>query len=219
MTEEITLVGEAIAGEAAQTLKQIKNLVKGLSTNTFDLGELLYKVKKQKFYAPKYATFREYTKDLEIKQSKCSYLVKISEFADVAGIPREQYEPVGIAKLRIITRLSLYDQDGLPNQYNGIPVVDIIKKLIADAPNLTPGTLEKMVKALQGFTGDNEIVWMNLSMTLAQRTKLMEAVDLATKNIGSTGKDEDGQYKDASMGRCLEVLALSYLLDPNNTGE
>jgi len=41
MTEEITLVGEAIAGEAAQTLKQIKNLVKGLSTNTIDLGELL----------------------------------------------------------------------------------------------------------------------------------------------------------------------------------
>ena len=138
---------------------------------------------------------------------------------ETAGIPREQYEPVGIAKLRLITRLSLTDQDGLPNQYNGMPVIEVIKKLVADAPNQTPGTLEEMVRAIQGFTGDNEIVWMNLSMTLAQRTKLMEAIDLATKNIGSTGKDEDGQYKDASMGRCLEVIALSYLLDPNNQGE
>ena len=173
----------------------------------------------KKFYAPKYATFREYTKDLEIKQSKCAYLVKIAEFMETAQLPREQYEPVGIAKLRLITRLSLTDQDGLPNQYNGMPVIEVIKKLVADAPNQTPGTLEEMVRAIQGFTGDNEIVWMNLSMTLAQRTKLMEAIDLATKNIGSTGKDEDGQYKDASMGRCLEVIALSYLLDPNNRGE
>ena len=41
----------------------------------------------------------------------------------------------------------------------------------------------------------------------------------AKMNIGSVGKDEDGQFKDAGVGACAEVIAVSYLLDPNNHPE
>ena len=59
---ETAFVGEAVAGEAAATLKLVKSLVKGISVNTFDLAEALHKVKSHKFYAPKHNTFGEYAK-------------------------------------------------------------------------------------------------------------------------------------------------------------
>ena len=40
------------------------------------------------------------------------------------------------------------------------------------------------------------------------------------RQIGSVGKDENtGLYKDASLGSCAEVIAVSYILDPNNSPE
>jgi hypothetical protein len=34
--------------------------------------------------------------------------------------------------------------------------------------------------------------------------------------IGSVGKDSDGISKDASDGKCLEMICLDVLADPNN---
>src|SRR5208337_5475809 len=112
------IVGEAVAGEAAATLADVKKLVKGLSINTFDLAEKLHKVKSKKFYAPKYNTFGEYAKTLDLKLSKAYYLVKLVEVMTACQIPREVYEPVGIAKLRIVSRIDLEQQDGSPKMYD-----------------------------------------------------------------------------------------------------
>src|ERR1035437_7692834 len=99
------IVGEAVAGESAQALKQVTQLVKGISTNTFDLAEALHKVKKNKFYYPKYDTFGEYAKTLELKLTKAYYLIKLVENMEAAGVSRAEYEPVGITKLRMLSRL------------------------------------------------------------------------------------------------------------------
>src|ERR1017187_11032932 len=96
------IVGEAVAGEAAQTLSEVKKLVKGLSVNTFDLAEKLHKVMSKKFYAPKHNTFGEYAKTLDLKLSKAYYLTKLVEVMTACDIPRAVYEPVGIAKLRVV---------------------------------------------------------------------------------------------------------------------
>ena len=215
----IEIVGEATAGEAAQTLKQVKSLIKGLSSNTFDLAGALYKVKKNKYYSPKFSTFSEYAKDLDIKLSKCYYLLRITETLETCGVPREIYEPVGIAKLRAITRLELTDEDGAPKMYGDLTAVDTVKKLLTDSTQQTPEEVDEAVKELQGLMGDEALVWLNFPIKKAARDVWEKAVSLAQKLIGSTGKDVEGNYKDASVGRCAEIIAVSFLQDPNNSPE
>jgi len=215
----IELVGEAVAGEATQTLKLVKALIKGLSSNTFDLADALHRVKKNKWYTPKFSTFAEYAKNLDIKLSKCYYLVRITETLETVGVHRSEYEGVGIAKLRAICRLDLTDENGDQKVYEGKPAVEVIKDLIAQAPAHSPEAVDETVKKLQGLMGDNARVWENVSLTVAQRESWRKAVALAKLNIGSVGKDEDGNYKDASIGSCMEVIAMSYILDPNNSPE
>jgi len=215
----IELVGEAVAGEATQTLKLVKALIKGLSSNTFDLADALHRVKKNKWYTPKFSTFAEYAKNLDIKLSKCYYLVRITETLETVGVHRSEYEGVGIAKLRAICRLDLTDENGDPKVYEGKPAVEVIKDLIAQAPAHSPEAMGETVKKLQGLVGEDSIVWINFPIKLAARNKWDEAISLAQKNIGSVGKDADGNYVDASVGSCAEVIAASYILDPNNSPE
>jgi hypothetical protein len=219
-----TIIGEAVAGEAAQTLSEVKKLVKGLSVNTFDLAEKLHKVKKNKYYAPKFNTYGEYLKTLDIKLSKGYYLTKIVELMEAASIPRSVYEPVGIAKLRLVSRIDLEQQDGQPKMYDlgtGLPVqgVEIVKAIMAHAETQDPDELEQFVRKVNGQVGDNAPTWVNIGMTEGQRAKWEEAVSLAKANIGSVSKDADGNYQDASEGRCAEVIAVNYILDPNNYPE
>jgi len=218
------IVGEAVAGEAAQTLAEVKKLVKGLSINTFDLFEKLHKVKKNKYYAPKFNTFGEYAKTLDLKLSKAYYGVKIVEIAEACEIPRVVYEPLGIAKLRLISRIDLVDNENKPKMYDlgtGLPVtgVEVVQAIMKHAETQSPDELEKFVRKVNGQVGDNAPTWVNIAMTEGQRAKWEEAVSLAKKHIGSVSKDADGSYKDASEGYCAEVIAVSYLLDPNNHPE
>jgi hypothetical protein len=212
------IVGETVAGEAAAALKQVKALVKGISSNTFDLAEALHKVKKNKYYAPKYNTFSEYAKSLDVTVSKVYYLVKLVEVMEAVGVPREQYEPVGIVKLRTICRLELIDGNDEPKMYDGLPATDHIKMLVG-ATSLTPEQVEEEVKKRLGLMGEDAMVWVNFPIKLAARNKWDEAVTLAQKNIGSTGQDAEGNYVDASTGRCAEIIAVSYVQDPNNHPE
>jgi hypothetical protein len=115
--------------------------------------------------------------------------------------------------------LGLTDENGDPKVYEGKPAVEVIKDLIAQAPAHSPEAVDETVKKLQGLMGDNARVWENVSLTVAQRESWRKAVALAKLNIGSVGKDEDGNYKDASIGSCMEVIAMSYILDPNNSPE
>lgn len=217
MLEQQVIVGEALAGEAAQALKEVKQLVKNLSVNTFDLAGALHKVRKNKFYAPKFSTFAEYANSLDIKPSKCYYLVKLVAAMEQCGIPRNIYEPLGIAKLRVITRLEVTDNEGKDTLFEGVPVKLLVKDMIEKADTWDTEALELRVKQIQGLVGDNASAgWVNFPVTFAQRAKWEEAVALALKHIGSVGKDENtGQYKDASLGAAAEIIAVNFLLDPN----
>ena len=220
----VAIVGEAVAGEAAATLADVKKLVKGLSVNTFDLAEKLHKVKAKKFYAPKFNTFGEYAKTLDLKLSKAYYLTKLVEVMTACAIPREVYEPVGIAKLWIVCRVDTVNQDGGPKMYDlgtGLPVtgVEVVQAIMKHAEAQDPDELEQFVRKVNGQVGEYAPEWENISMTKGQREKWTQAVDLAKKNIGSVGKDAEGNYKDASVGACAEVIAVSYIQDPNNYPE
>jgi hypothetical protein len=207
---EQVIVGEAVAGQAKQVLKQVNDLIANVNTSTFDLMDLLHSVKKNAYYSPEFDSFVEYTKSLDLKSSRSYYLVKIKEAMVAADIPRTEYEKVGTSKLRIIARINLKESGA----------VEKIKTLMADAVNMGEKQVEQEVAAAQGLTGDDAMVWINIRLKKAARDEVVRsALDLAKKQIGSVGVDADGNAIDASDGSALESICGDFLSDPNNQFE
>lgn len=210
MSEQV-IIGEAVAGQSQNILNEINALIAGVNTSTFDLAERLHTVKKSTLYAPNYDSFGEYVKTLDLKASKGYYLIRIVEAMTFAGIPRSVYEPIGLAKLRIISRMKFDGPNAVENP------VETLQALIDAAPTMTLEELNQQIATAQGLTGEDAMVWLNITLKKAARDNVVRpALDLAKKNIGSVGKDEEGMAKDASDGAALEAIAADFLSDPNN---
>ena len=218
MAEQV-IVGEAVAGQAAKVLSAINKLIAGVNTSTFDLAEGLHEAKSNKYYLSLgFDTFGQYAKSLDLKVTKSYYLVRIVEVMTDAKVTRSEYEPVGIAKLRLISKLDVLDKDGKPIEYGeGVMMGDLVKSLVKDAPTIDPEEVAQVVAKLQGKTGDDEMVWLNIAVTRIVRDNIVRpALDLAKAHIGTVGKDSGGIAIEPSDGRALEVLAVEFLNDPAN---
>ena len=203
------IVGEAVAGEATKVKKQIVALIKNLNSSTFDLAEALHTVKAKNFYSSwGHETFTGYLKTLDLKTSRGYYLCKIVESMLIAGVPREVYEPVGIAKLRVITAL---DPTG---EFEGKSNTTYIKSLIEVAKETEIETLKEAVAHLKGQVGEEARTWLNIGVSKSQKAVIDKAIELIRKSIGTVGQDADGMAKDSSDGRCLELMAAAILADP-----
>lgn len=208
----MAIYGEAEAGQAVKVRKQINNLIKGINTSTFDLMDALHEVKTKQFYLPKFETFIDYVKSLDLKVAKAYYLVQIKTNMLLAGVTREVYEPVGISKLRTMAEIPLVDQEN-----NVKPAaVEKVKAMIAGAATKTGDELKIEVDEFNGNVGEDAFEWMNLKIKKAAKAVIRQALDLIKLKIGSVGKNGDGVAKDASDGSALEKMSLDYLSDPNN---
>jgi hypothetical protein len=206
------IVGEAEAGQAAKVRKQVNSLIKTITTSTFDVMDLLHEVKSKKYYSPKYDTFMDYAKTLDLKVAKIYYLVRVKETMSVAGIDRATYEPIGISKLRTIASIKVVDSENKVDD----DAVEMVKTLIQTAPLKTGEELETVVNEYNGNVGDDAFEWLNLKMKKAAKDVIRQALSLIKMQLGSVGKDDDGVAKDASDSAALEKLAMDYLADPNN---
>jgi hypothetical protein len=216
MENETVVVGEVEAGQAAKARKQISTLIKMVNSSTFDIADGLHEIKTKKFYAPEYESFGDYAKTLDLKVTKAYYLVRMVENMAAAGVPRATYEPVGIAKLRVICKLDILDKEGQVISYNGMLATDLVKSLVTVASEKSLEDMNLAVSAIQGLTGEDALVWVNIKLKKAARDIVQTALNLAKKNIGSVGQDVDGNFKDASDGAALEVIAVDFIQDPNN---
>jgi len=207
MSEPTAIVGEAVAGASSKVRKQINEIIKGVNKSTFTLAELLHEVKSKNFYAGwGHETFGAYVKTLDLKTSKAYYLVRIVENMMIAGVPKEVYEPVGIAKLRVISKLDP------TKEYQGKPGTAFIKALTETAKEVEMETLKEAVDHLQGNTGENAIVWLNVAVNKSARDLvIMPAIEDMRKEIGTVGQETDGTAKDSSDGRCLELICAERL--------
>jgi hypothetical protein len=214
MLDEQVIVGEVEAGEAAKVRKQLNQLIKNLNASTFDLMDVLFTIKSKGFFGPKFNTFSEFVKDLDgLKLSKAYYLTRIRETMNAAEIPREVYEPIGLSKLRAIARLDPkenYVVDGISTSG-----VEVIKKLI-ELKDVPLEDLKTLINEVQGLTGEDSMVWLNISLKHSAREVVKKAISVAKKNIGSVSKNDEGVSQDASDGSALEVVALDFLSDPAN---
>jgi hypothetical protein len=208
------IVGEQEAGAAAKARNQLNKLIKGLSGSTFDVMDLAYDIKSNGYFKPKYNTFAEYGKTLDLKLSKLYYLVKIREVMNAAGVSRETYEPIGLSKLRAISRLD-------PNvQYEGYDsTAEVVGNLIEQAAETSLEEIKSEVAKIQGLTGDDSFIWLNVKLKHSAREVVRKAITVAKKEIGSVSKDDEGISKDASDGAALEVIALDFLSGHPYDGE
>jgi hypothetical protein len=213
---EVTLIGEQVAGESSQAIAALKQLIRNINSSGFDLGEALYKIRKSGHYGP-YQTYKELTSTLDIKASKLLYLPRIAEVMDTLGIPRAQFEQLGIAKMRAITSLDPEGTYHNPVTEVDTPMKDYIIGFVQGAGSMSLKNIQGFVKTLKGLVGENAIEYLTFSYPKnVLDTVIRPALELAKANIGSVAKDEDGNSLDASDSRAFELIAADFLAYPSN---
>jgi hypothetical protein len=205
------IVGEVEAGAAAKARASLEQLISVVNKSDFDIGDILYKVKKMMYYEG-FNTFAEYVETLKIKPSKARYLTQIAEVTFELDIKREVYEPVGKSKLRHICSLD-YKGDWT-NPLTGIvtPMAEFIKALIVNGTDLSLDDIMSKVKTLKGQTGENSRECMHIWVTSADKNNvILPAFEDVRKETGSAGKDEEGMSKDYSDGQVLTFMCADRL--------
>lgn len=213
MTE--VLVGEAVAGQSAKTRAALEQLIATANKSKFDIAELLYEVKRHGFYAP-YTTFAEYTETLKIKKRSVQIYTRMVEVFAAVGIPRQQYEPLGIARCREITSLNPNEAWKNPETNVETPMAEFIKDFVAKGEDLEMEDLKRHVRTLKGFVGEDDLTWVNIQVKRSANDNIIRpALEKMKALLGSGPKDDEGISKDASDGAALEAMAVEVLNDPH----
>ncbi len=212
----VTVVGEQIAGEAAEVKRNLEAMIESVNRSNFDIGEMCFRIKSRRLYEP-YTTAQEYFATLTgMKARKLQYLTRMAGVFAQLGIPRATYEALGVARCREITSL---DPDAVwKNPENGqeTPVADYIRLFVEQGDNIEMDTLKQHVRVLKGFIGENDLCWENLCFTRSVRDNVWNpAVEKAKALLGSAKRDDEGISQDASDARAAEIIAASFLSDVN----
>lgn len=213
--EPTAIVGEKVAGEAAKVRKQLEQLIKKVNTSAFDIADLLYTIKKNGYYSG-FATFQEFIKTLDIKLRKAQYLCRMNEVMESIGKTREQYEPLGVAKLREITSLNIDDIWINPQTKDEVPIKAFVVGFVEKGKDMTFDEIKQHVRTLKGLVGENNIMFVHFSVKKSVLDNVVRpALELAKLNIGSGPKDDEGVSQDPSDGAALEVISVEYLTSNN----
>jgi hypothetical protein len=212
----IPLVSTVNPSEAVQAREHLEHLLSLKRATTFDIARQLWFIKSYGFYTT--TTFKEYLDTLEpkIKERTSQYLTKMIQHLDYLDVPPEIYEPVGLEKLRLITSLNPEDTWTDPETGEAIPMGDLMLGFIKNY-TMSIEAMREHIKVLKGQVGDQDIVRRSFTMTQQVAEQVVDpALNMARMQLGSTHKDDEGISQDASDGACLEVVAVSFLLDPAN---
>ena len=220
--DEQVIVGEQVAGRATSVRRSLMSMVTSLSTNTFDLALLLHEAQVNSYpTAWGFSSLADYAgKELGLKKRKAEYLTRIVKVANAVGLPRRQYEPCGVSKLREITRLnpegSFWNKDTHENE----ELAEHIVRLILDHDKLTVQQTKDEVARLLGQSGPDRRVIRSYSTDITTWTNVISpAIELARQLLGSKGRDENGDAVEYSEGACYECICAAFLADPNNGPE
>lgn len=219
---EQSIVGEAIAGRAAQVRKHLLLMSSDVKASTFTMAELLYEAQENNYPAAwGFASLPDYAaKELGLKERKAQYLARIVKVCRAVGLKREQYEPAGISKLREIATL---DPEG--SYWNNAekvsePLDEHIVRLILDSDKMNLEQMKLEIARLKGQVGKDQRVLRSYSTDRASWENVISvAIETARRMLGSKGRDDEGNAKDYSEGECYECICAAFLADLNNQPE
>jgi hypothetical protein len=215
--DTVVLVGEAIAGESVKARKELETLIRTLNASTFDVADLLHKVRKNGWYRPDFDTFGEYVKSLDIKQRKAEYLEKIVDVMEEVGYERNTYEPLGVAKLREITSLDPNVDWTNPSTGEVTPMRDFITEFVDKGLGMSLADIKQHVRTLKGLVGVNDIINRTFGWTRQAVDETIDpAIRLAKNAIGSTGRDAEGNAIEPSDSKAIELILADFLANPAN---
>lgn len=191
------------ASEVRTKLLSIKDQAE---SDFFDMGDLLREA-QEGAYAEMwgYNTFSAWIEQgsgLDLSTRQAHYLIRLSKTASVLGLTRTQLRKVKISSLKEIMSLDVTE------------FAEQIRELIDVAPTLSLAEVKARVQALKGLEG---VVYFTLKLEKDVKEVVDEALELARKNAGSDVVD--GEVKDISDSRCVELICAEYLTNPNNQGE
>lgn len=219
----IVIVDASIAGEALATKHQLENLIITVEQSKFDMAELLFKIKTKGYYADwGFTTFQDYTKTLKnVKKRTVQYMTRIISIMQTVGLPRSQYEPLGIGRLRDITSLEPTDIWQNPISLVRTPMSEFIKGFVEFRTDtgdfIDPDDLKRSVRTLKGLVGENDFEFLTLSFQRATLESVVRpALELAKAHIGSVKKDDEGISQDATDSSAAVAIFADYLSDPTN---
>ena len=217
--ENIAIVGEVVAGQAATLRKRMRILAADLTKHTFDLAEAFLQAQETHCFTEwGFESLPEYAElELGIKPRKAQYLARIARVCRDCGVKRADYEPVGVTKLREVTTLdpgvSYYNADEKKHE----PMVEHIVRLISEAPELGLVEIELEVARLKGMTGENRMVHRGYMVTESCWANVIAlCLESIRKRLGSAGRDGMGAAKEYTDGNCYEALCAEYNADPRN---
>lgn len=215
---DIVIIGEQIAGESAKTRKALTKAINTLNSSVFDVIELLHKVRKEHLYTE--PTFADFVKTLGLQKRRAEYWERIGMVMETIGAKREEYEPIGVTKLRAITRLDPAATYTNPVTKDVHPMTDYIWGLMEMAPTKTSEELEQHVRVLLGEVGENDLTWLNIRLPRIVLTNtIVPAMKKAAINIGTVKTDAEGMAEEVTDWRKLEVIAVEYLLDERSASD
>ncbi len=217
--ERTVIIGEAIAGHSASLRKRMGVLAKDLSRNTFDIAELSFEMQEHGYFHEwGYTSLAEYSEqELGIKSRKIQYLARIVKVCRECGVPRKDYEPVGVTKLREITTLNPGSTFYNPDTKQHEPMYEHIVRVIAEAPENNTVEVEQEVARLKGMTGENAMVTRAYKVTQScWENTIARCFEAVRKRLGSAGRDGEGMAKEFSDGVVIECLCAEYNADPRN---
>jgi hypothetical protein len=101
-----------------------------------------------------------------------------------------------------------------PLTNNDTPMAEFIVGFVEKNEEIEFNDLVKHVRTLKGFTGENDITWLNLPFVRsALENTVRPGIEKVKAVIGSIGKDEDGISKDASDSAAVEAAFAHILTD------
>jgi len=215
---EVVVVGEQVAGRAAEVRRQLKLINSDVTRSEFDLADLLFEALEHG-YAQKWGfdSLLDYAmKELGLKKRRAQYLTRITKVCRAVGLTRKQYEPAGRSKLREIVRLdpegTFFNRETRVNE----PLDEHIVRLVLDSDTLTYDKVKAEVARLLGQTGKDARVVRSYATDLASWENVIEpAIEKARRYLGSQGRDEEGNAKDYSEGVCYEMICAAFNVDLN----
>ena len=215
---EVVIVGEQVAGRAAEVRDELKRASRDANRSEFDLADLLFEAQEHGY--PQrwgYASVLDYAyKELGMKKRRAQYLTRITKVCRAVGLTRRQYEPAGRSKLREIVRLdpegTFFNRETRANE----PLEDHIVRLVLDSDTLTYDAVKAEVARLLGQTGKDARVVRSYSTDLSSWDNVISlAIEKARRYLGSQGRDDEGNAKDYSEGVCYEMICAAFNADPN----
>ena len=169
------------------------------------------------WYRPDFETFGEYVRSLDIKQRKAEYLEKIVDVMEEVDRDRDEYEPLGVAKLREITSLDPNADWTNPDTKEVTPMRDFITELVDKGKGMSLADIKQHVRTLKGLVGENDIINRTFGWTRLAITETIDpAIELAKRAIGSSGRDADGNAIETSDSKAVEMILADFLANPEN---